>query len=90
MHLILTRRNDKISDVRCAWTEYCLPLYINHHELAKQINGMKVKTYLLRCYLLLFRIATPPWRYMGANVVERDLFNLFLELLELYGIFVNS
>ncbi|RIA91799.1 armadillo-type protein [Glomus cerebriforme] len=34
----LLRRNDKIPDVRCAWTEYCLPLYINHHELAKQIN----------------------------------------------------
>ncbi|CAG8767948.1 1086_t:CDS:2, partial [Funneliformis caledonium] len=34
----LLRRNDKISDVRCAWIEYCLPLYINHHELAKQIN----------------------------------------------------
>ncbi|CAG8774040.1 7082_t:CDS:2, partial [Acaulospora morrowiae] len=34
----LLRRNDKIADVRCAWTEYCLPLYSNHHELAKQIN----------------------------------------------------
>ncbi|RHZ63282.1 hypothetical protein Glove_330g114 [Diversispora epigaea] len=34
----LLRRNDKIADVRCAWTEYCLPIYINHHELAKQIN----------------------------------------------------
>ncbi|CAG8738368.1 4211_t:CDS:10, partial [Dentiscutata erythropus] len=34
----LLRRNDKIAEVRCAWTEYCLPLYINHHELAKQVN----------------------------------------------------
>ncbi|CAG8820312.1 16214_t:CDS:2, partial [Racocetra persica] len=34
----LLRRNDKVAEVRCAWTEYCLPLYINHHELAKQVN----------------------------------------------------
>ncbi|RIB07171.1 armadillo-type protein, partial [Gigaspora rosea] len=34
----LLRRNDKIAEIRCAWTEYCLPLYINHHELAKQVN----------------------------------------------------
>ncbi|CAI2176405.1 15434_t:CDS:10 [Funneliformis geosporum] len=34
----LLRRNDKTTDIRCAWVEYCLPLYINHHELAIQIN----------------------------------------------------
>ncbi len=46
LNFLNKRRNDKIPDVRCAWTEYCLPLYINHHELAKQINGMKYKDFL--------------------------------------------
>ncbi|CAG8466344.1 1004_t:CDS:10, partial [Ambispora gerdemannii] len=34
----LSRRNDKAAAVRIVWADYCIPLFQNHPELAKQVN----------------------------------------------------
>ncbi|CAG8716337.1 8311_t:CDS:10, partial [Ambispora leptoticha] len=34
----LSRRNDKATAVRIVWADYCIPLFQNHPELAKQVN----------------------------------------------------